>query len=37
MFAVEGDTARQLRETEDQIVDEFRFGQAEEQSWVTRL
>ncbi len=37
VFAVEGDTARQLRETEDRIVDEFRFGQTEEQSWVTRL
>ncbi len=26
VFAVEGDTPRQLNETEERIVDEFRFG-----------
>ena len=26
VFAVEGDTARQLNDTEDRIVDQFRFG-----------
>lgn len=27
VFAVEGDTPRELNETEDRIVNEFRFGQ----------
>lgn len=38
VFAVEGDTARQLHEAEDRIVNEFRFGpHAEEPRQLGRV